>query len=32
MARIITDGGIDGRPIVGEYSSAKSSSPKISWP
>ena len=32
MARTITDGGIDGRPIRSEYSPAKSSSPKTSWP
>jgi hypothetical protein len=32
MARTITDGGMDGRPIPGEYNPAKSSSLKISWP
>ena len=32
MARTITDGGIDGRPIRGAYRSAKSSSETISSP
>ena len=32
MARTITDGGTEGRPILGAYSSAKSSSETISWP
>ena len=32
MARTMTEGGIEGRPMRGEYSSAKSSSLTISWP
>jgi hypothetical protein len=32
IARIITDGGTDGRPTRSEYNSAKSSSETISWP
>jgi len=32
MARTITEGGMEGRPMRGEYSPAKSSSLTISWP
>ena len=32
MARTITDGGTDGRPLPGAYRWAKSSSEMTSWP